>query len=31
VLSRDKAHYINADTTAVMQLIQGDLFRIFRH
>ncbi|MBK1657000.1 amidohydrolase family protein [Paracraurococcus ruber] len=23
------AHYINADTTAVMQLIQGDLFRDF--
>jgi 4-oxalmesaconate hydratase len=23
------AHYINADTTAVMQLIQGDLFRKF--
>jgi 4-oxalmesaconate hydratase len=23
------AHYINADTTAVMQLIQGDLFRQF--
>jgi 4-oxalmesaconate hydratase len=23
------AHYINADTTAVMQLIQGDLFREF--
>jgi 4-oxalmesaconate hydratase len=23
------AHYINADTTAVMQLIQGDLFKVF--
>src|ERR1700720_5033495 len=23
------AHYINADTTAVMQLIQGDLFKDF--
>ena len=24
------AHYINADTTAFMQLIQGDLFKDFR-
>ena len=23
------AHYINGDTTAFMQLLQGDLFRIF--
>ena len=23
------AHYINADTTAFMQLIQGDLFKDF--
>lgn len=29
MFSHEGAHYINADTTAVMQMIQGDLFKDF--